>query len=222
MEDHVTVSEAARRLNCNKSNVSRQVRKLDIPRDAKGQFSFAAYEEARARDLNPLMARAPAPGARRESAVEPSFHVPESGAADDGRPKRPPLMAAHTAHKALQARLLELQIAEKEGKLVERAEVSASVMTASRMLRDALLGLPARMAGEIAGLSDVGEIKATLDRRIRDELAALDATLRALTEDDLTSPAEAGFAKAGARASLDLPARSASAEAGTRTSDGAA
>jgi len=181
--DRVTVSQAARVLGLNKSSVSRQVGKLGIDRDDQGRFSLAAYRAARGADLNPLMRRQPAaPAESTPTDGRPASDIADESDAPPEPARRPGLVSAQTAHKALQAKRLELEIAKEEGRLVERVEVRSAVMTASRLLRDAMLGLPSRLAGDLAGMTDAVEIRDLLDRHIRDHLATLTESLKPLTE----------------------------------------
>lgn len=196
--DLVTVSQAARQLGLNKSSVSRQVRTLGLGRDELGRFSLAQYHAARQADLNPLMRRRPGRVAAlsepltleeadegleaiaaRASALPPPPAAPGPDRTESERGRG--LVRAHAAHKTLQAKKLQLEIDKEEGRLIERAEVRAAVMTGSRMLRDALLGLPARLAGDLAGMTDAGEIRALLDRHIRDQLGTLIEGFNTLT-----------------------------------------
>ena len=196
--DLVTVSQAARRLGLNKSSVSRQVRSLGLGRDELGRFSLAQYHAARQADLNPLMRRRPGQATTLSEPLsidEADDGLDDLAARASAPPSPPPppvapppesergrgLVRAHAAHKTLQAKKLQIEIDKEENRLVERTAVRAAVMDGSRMLRDALLGLPARLAGDLAGMTDAGEIRALLDRHIRDQLATLIEGFRTLT-----------------------------------------
>lgn len=167
----VTVSEAARQLGIDKSVVSRQVRKLGIAKDRTGRFGFDEYVARRERELNPMMARGggmadPASPAARAGANETRRH--DVGAVNVGQ-------NANNELKRLQAQKLQLELAERAGDLIDRAAVTAQLQTATRTLRDTLLGLPNRLAGDLASMTDVAEIKTRLDAEIRKTLETLAA-----------------------------------------------
>lgn len=175
MSDIVTVTEAARRLGVDKALVSRQVKKFGLMGEGK-RFSFAAYEQARARGLNPLM--------RRDRPLDDGLLSRVETVSTDASPTvepSPSVVSAVAEHKNLQAELLRLQIARQRGELVSRAEVDEAYMTAGRAVRDAMLALPARVAQEIVGMTDPIAVKRVLDQRVRE---AMDALAAALEGDD--------------------------------------
>lgn len=182
MSDIVTVTEAARRLGVDKSLVSRQVRKFGLMGEDK-RFSMSAYQQARARGLNPLMRRDRPIDADLLAHVEPA----STDAAPASSPSAPPpssVVSAVTEHKQLQAEMLRLQIARERSELVDRGEVDAAYMTAGRALRDAMLALPARVAQEVVGMTDVVAVRRVLDARVREALDALAGALEAGDADD--------------------------------------
>lgn len=175
MAQLVSVSEAARLLGIDKSVVSRQVRGFGIMGDDK-RFDLAEYQSRRANSINPLMAR------RREdeapAAIEPSAPPRERETFGGSA-----LGKASTAHKALQARLLQLEYDERSGKLVSKAEVDEAIMSAARRLRDKLMALPGRASIEGAHLDQVA-LKGLLDRLIRQALDEFASDLESGRKDD--------------------------------------
>lgn len=162
--DLVTVTEAATRLGLNKSNVSRQVRKLELARDGKGRFSFEEYERARAGELNPYMARGDAPlGA---NGVRPAAN-------------------AATRLKEAQAERARLELDERKGLLIERAEVVQVVTDAVREMRDGMLGLPGRLAGQLASMTDAVEITRLIDASMRELLEQMAAIFERLAKPEV-------------------------------------
>ena len=71
------------------------------------------------------------------------------------------------------ARILELEREEKEQSLIPAEEVRKTLFTKGRMLRDAFLNIPDRVAAELAGISDERQIHKILTREITDCLADL-------------------------------------------------
>lgn len=168
--DWVSMGEAGRRLGINKSTVSRQVEKLGVARNEAGQIDLNDYRVKRGEDLNPQMAR--------QGSLAESFASGEGGegAATPAAPKArksSTLVAASTAHKALQAQKLQMELDKERGLLISRAEVNDQLFTASRALREVLLSLPERLSGELAMLDDPAAVQAYLDKAINSALSAI-------------------------------------------------
>ena len=64
------------------------------------------------------------------------------------------------------ARILELEREEKEQSLIPAEEVRKTLFTKGRVVRDAFLNIPDRVAAEIAGISDEKQIHKILTREI--------------------------------------------------------
>ncbi|KQQ67828.1 terminase small subunit [Pseudomonas sp. Leaf127] len=76
------------------------------------------------------------------------------------------------------AQLAESQFLKDQGNLVEVEAVKTAAFDAGRALRDALLGLPAQIAGELVPMSDVWDIERHLTtalRRVLDDAQRLSA-----------------------------------------------
>lgn len=79
------------------------------------------------------------------------------------------------------ADLAEIELEQKRGSLVERDRVESMAMAVGRTLRDTLMGLPTRLAPELAGMSD----PFALEMKLRDELREVLAAMSKLTSEDL-------------------------------------
>lgn len=71
------------------------------------------------------------------------------------------------------AEMAELELQERLGKVIDRERVEATVESLYRTLRDALLGLPTRLAPEIAAMTDSFEIEVKMRDAIRSLLTDL-------------------------------------------------
>lgn len=80
------------------------------------------------------------------------------------------------------AQQAELEYRKMCGELVERAPVAAAAEKAGRMLRDSMLGLPTKVAPQLAVLTDAWEVEQALRNAIR---TALEDIAR-LTAEDLS------------------------------------
>lgn len=183
------VRDAARVLGVNPSTISRQLDKFVAAglvaveeREGKKLFSLEDYRRAAAQTTNPLMARQGGAAIQLglAPASAPSAPAPALPAA--------PLATAATAHKAIQAQLLNLELAEKTGRVVSRNAVADAVQTAARELRDTLQALPARLKGELASMTDPAEIQRTLDKAIKDSLAQMAGAFARLGANETPEP----------------------------------
>jgi hypothetical protein len=75
--------------------------------------------------------------------------------------------------KVLQRRLLELDLAEREGQLVEAQKERAAGFEEARRWRDLLLGIPVRIAADLAAESDPAAVSIILERALVEALTGL-------------------------------------------------
>lgn len=96
-----------------------------------------------------------------------------------GPPERGPRAAdghygrIRTAHEALKARLTQLELEVRSGQKIDLQETRLIWFRKVRAVRDRFLDLPARLAAPLAGMGDVAEIRAYLEREIRQVLEEL-------------------------------------------------
>ena len=83
------------------------------------------------------------------------------------------LAAAQLRKETALADLREMEVRRKRGELVEKVKVEAEAFRCGRTVRDALMGLPDRLAGVIASESDQKKVHAILTKEIRQCLEAL-------------------------------------------------
>jgi len=83
---------------------------------------------------------------------------------------------ARTVEMVFRAKSRKLDFETKSGKLIPADEVKVKWFTLVRQIRDKLLAVPAKLAPQLAALSDVREVRELLD-------AEITALLRALQED---------------------------------------
>lgn len=101
----------------------------------------------------PPQVSTPPPAGEPDQAVDPND--PRSYAASNAR------------HKFFQARLTELEFRRRDGELVDGAEVAKGAFEAARIVREAILAIPDRLAAELASESDTNRVHATLTRELR-------------------------------------------------------
>jgi hypothetical protein len=85
-------------------------------------------------------------------------------------------MEAKRQRESAEAKIAHLKLRQMEGELVSIEKVRAASMRMARMLRDAVLGVPSRIAQTIANETDAHQIEQTLMaslRRALDDIANL-------------------------------------------------
>ena len=76
------------------------------------------------------------------------------------------------------ARLRKLEFETKSGKFLSADEVKVKWYTLTRQIRDKALAMPAKLAPQLAALSDVAEIRDLLDAEITAFLRGLQQEIR--------------------------------------------
>jgi len=71
------------------------------------------------------------------------------------------------------ARLAELEVQVREGQLVDAAAAKAATFERGRRVRNQIMGLPARIAGDLAAEADPARVAITLERELVECLTAL-------------------------------------------------
>lgn len=188
----LTLTAYAERAGVNKSTISRQLGKV-IPetalRRARGviYIDATAADAARQQQLNPLLRRHDGPNAVRA--------VPETGdesdaatdlhAADGEPPARPAggqgnLLQSPAFHQGRAAKEMwsaaktQLEVQEKRGLLLDKAEVFDAFVTIGVAVRDRLENRRRMLSRKIMGIADPNEIAAILDaedRALLDDMA---------------------------------------------------
>lgn len=103
----------------------------------------------------------------------------ESKAHNSGNLKTAPAPAdgsfakAKAVRETLTAKILQLEYEEKIGKLVNADEVKVAWFNLARSVRDSLLNIPDRLAGELAAESNEFKVHQTLQKEIHKVLEVL-------------------------------------------------
>jgi hypothetical protein len=84
-----------------------------------------------------------------------------------------PRSEAERQIKVLQRRLLELDLAEREGQLVEVEAQKKAVFERGRRVRDLLMGIPVRIAADLAAENDPAAVSIILERALVEALGGL-------------------------------------------------
>lgn len=107
--------------------------------------------------------------------------APESAPADQGvAPSQEPttLLAINREIGSERARKLKLENDKRQGRLVELEIVTREAFNAQRAVREAVLNVPSRVAGELAAETDPAKVAITLEAALREALQAAAMTIR--------------------------------------------
>ena len=80
---------------------------------------------------------------------------------------------ARAQHERFKARLAQLELEEREGKLVQADAVKQEAFRVARIVRDAMLNLPDRIAAELAAETNQFKVHQRLTKEIRRALEGL-------------------------------------------------
>jgi len=95
-----------------------------------------------------------------------------------GMPQPGSFAQARTAEMVFRARLRKLEYETKVGKFLLSDEVKVKWFTLCRTIRDKLLALPAKLAPQLAALSDVKDVRDLMDTEITAMLKGLHEEIR--------------------------------------------
>jgi phage terminase Nu1 subunit (DNA packaging protein) len=173
----ITQAEYARQRGCSKQAVSKAVKagRLTLI-DGRIDPEIADREWARNTDPDQQQRGAPEQFEVTQQRVQASAQQPSAGERDPGDPM---LVEAKARTEKLRADLLEIEIREKRGELVDADQVRRVQFNLARSTRNALLALPARLAPLLAPIGDASEVERHLEAEIRkicQQLASTPAT----------------------------------------------
>lgn len=173
----LTVAQYARHAGIHRSTVSRQVAAGVIPNNAapgkRPMIDAAEADAARAAGLDHGKRRI-----RRQAGAKSASASPNDG---DLALAPPTFSDARTQREQAQAGLAELNLETRAGRLVNRAAVEAAAFEAGKILRERILAVPVRLAGEIVTMVRDGagdrEIAGLIGDKLRDSLADVVTTI---------------------------------------------
>lgn len=113
----------------------------------------------------------PAHAKNREATQSAAAVDPPDDHVDDDQPIT--YAEARAQHERFKARLAQLELEQREGKLVEADAVKRESFRAARLVRDALLNLPDRIAAELANETNQFKVHQRLVSEIRRALEDL-------------------------------------------------
>ncbi len=105
------------------------------------------------------------PGGNGQSPALPS--TPTFAGPGPALPRTGSYAAARAARETFEARLRELDLKVRTGKLISVDEVRIVAFNASRRARDLLLAIPDRISAVVAGLTEPSEVHRVLSEEIR-------------------------------------------------------
>jgi len=178
MPELITPAEYSRRRGVSKEAVRKAVEKgriTTIPGENGRKLIDPEVADIQwAKNTDPLQSqRANAPKGERG---QPAAGGGSGGEGGDGSA----YWDARTLREQSEAAIADMKRRQMEGDLVERKRVEEAAMRIGRMLRDAVLGVPTKLAPEVSHLSDAWEIEQRLSAALRQ---VLDDVAKMTTDD---------------------------------------
>src|SRR5512133_3684161 len=164
----MTQADYSRHRNVNRSHISRLAKRGILV--MRGKLVDVAASDA-VLDDKPVDHVLPDSHAAAQSTRPP---------ADAGGPVAQPgsFAQARTAEMVFRARLRKLEFETKTGRFLSADEVKVKWYTVVRQIRDKLLAMPAKLAPQLAALSDPAAIRDLLDAEIIALLKSLQEEIR--------------------------------------------
>ena len=149
-------------------------KRIDVSRQAvmalmdKGLIAKSVWKERGRWKIDPDEAdKERARNAQLRRDVPAAEQIPrEQLDAADGRAPRMTLVEAKTLTEESKAELERIKLQELQGQLVRAEVVERERFNHARMLRDAVLALPARISPELAAITDAKELAIFLERKL--------------------------------------------------------
>ena len=139
----------------------------------QGKITLVNGKVDRDKALAALQANAePASALRKSSAGQTTMSMQSPTRPSDSR-QAVDFVTARTMREAFRAKMAKLEYEQKAGKLTDAAKVRDDAFQAARMTRDALLGIPDRMADILAAEKDPGRVSELLREELENVLEQL-------------------------------------------------
>ena len=165
--ERITQAEFARRNGWSKQYVAKLVKQGRIQLEG-GKIDPVAAKRAIDQLAEPSTALRELPSNTPESN---RTDAPVSGPADSR--KAVDYATARTMREAFRAKMAKLDYEEREGKLVEARKVYEEGFQTGRQVRDALLGIPDRLADILAAETDPSQIRRIMFEEMEQALQKL-------------------------------------------------
>lgn len=101
---------------------------------------------------------------------------------DPGPSSNPAIALSQAKKEEFRAKLVELEYEERVGTLVRKDEVEKEMFRIGRLVRDAVMNVPSRLAGILAAESDQRKVHDQLETELRQALEALAVDDEPVTE----------------------------------------
>jgi len=175
---HLSIREAARQLGFVHTTISRYVRRFpELNRGSKGRPAVDLDELRRHREANVNPFRIGSHAGRL-------FGENSGGGKGNKNGAGQAYAVSKAAREAILADRAQIDLDEKRGLLVPRAEVEDAVFESGLLLQRNLLHLCSQVAERLASMSVAREITEVLEGEVRKVLAELAASLRAKAEEE--------------------------------------
>jgi hypothetical protein len=151
-----------------KTAAAKQLQRVGV--DYMKEFDFAEADRLRsaARHADRAAYTKPIYSKPREDQLGGDENDGDAGSLID-----PILAESQRKKEEFRAKLVELEYEERVGMLVRKSEVEKAAFRVGRLVRDAVLNVPSRLAGILAAESDQRKVHDLLEKELRQALEAL-------------------------------------------------
>ncbi|WP_374979252.1 terminase small subunit [Pseudomonas solani] len=187
--EYITKSEYAARIGVSKAYISKLAKQDRLVLDEAGRVDVEATDALLAETADPSKAGVAERHQRDRADKGVHAHVTPSSSATLPAPPtfgQPDFQKARARREHYLAGLAEDEFRKGRGELVERETVDREGFDIARTVRDLLLGLPAKVSGELVAITDAWEMEQRLTALIRSALeeAAGEVTARSAANDE--------------------------------------
>jgi hypothetical protein len=156
----VTQAQLARYLNVKRQAIHAHIKSGKLPTNAEGKIDLAVAKAVLKERLDPA-----------RSAIAAAIDAPPTAAPPAAPPPDTDNVTSYHAAKTLreiaEAKMAQLRLDELRGQLVRADRVELAAHKLGRLTRDALLGLPVKLAPKLAAESDLLAVERLLEEALR-------------------------------------------------------
>jgi hypothetical protein len=165
--NRISVPEFAKLAGVTKSAISRAI--------AQGRLKQSVFKKANGHyEIDPKVGMIEFTTRRRRTSA---------GTRLDPEPPTGSVIDSEQKLKHFQAELARVKFEQQSGKLLDAEKVKSEAYKIARIVRDGVLGIPARLSSELAGMTDPFEIEQLLDRELSTALKNLSKEIEFHTDE---------------------------------------
>lgn len=142
--EYVTKAEFARRMNLSKPTITNLIKRGRLSQTKSGRINFAKGKK----EIETNRAANPDAAAIKQGTIDPA------------------IIKTRRRQEEIKLELAEMELRERRGELIERAEVLRMAKAVISISRSRFLNIPQKMAPKLVGLTSIRKIKSILEKEI--------------------------------------------------------